>query len=99
MNLDPYVIDTLLPDLVGHDRHPASFLVYLLLWRRSRDSSHGWTAIALREIADGTGLSKRSVQAAIQRLVRRKLLNVRRASITSVGEYRVERPWIRRRRP
>ena len=30
-SLDPYVIDVLMRDLVGHDRRPASFLVYLLL--------------------------------------------------------------------
>jgi DNA-binding MarR family transcriptional regulator len=95
LELDPYVIDTLLPDLVGHDRKPAALLVYLVLWRRSDDSPDGWTRIALRELAEGTGLSKRSVQAAIQRLARRKLVSVRRASITSVGEYRVERPWRR----
>jgi len=95
MELDPYVVDTLLPDLVGHDRRPAAFLVYLFLWRRSCGSSGGWATTPLREMAEGTGLSKRSVQAAIQRLVHRKLVSVRRASITTVGEYRVERPWIR----
>ena len=29
---DDYVIETLLPDLVGHDRAPSAFLVYLKLW-------------------------------------------------------------------
>ena len=29
--LDDYVIDVLLRDLVGHDRRPVSFLVYLWL--------------------------------------------------------------------
>lgn len=98
MELDPYIVETLMPDLVGHDRSPASFLVYLLLEHRSGKSSHGWTTITLGDLANGTGLSKRSVQAAIKRLVRRELVTVRRPSITSVGEYRVERPWLRRQR-
>ena len=93
MDVDAYVVDTLLPDLVGHDRQPAAFLVYLLLWRRTEGAPDGWKAVSLREMAEGSGLSKRAVQAAIQRLVRRKLVAVRRAGITAVGEYRVERPW------
>jgi len=31
MVLDDYVVDVLLRDLVGHDRRPVSFLVYLWL--------------------------------------------------------------------
>jgi hypothetical protein len=34
--LDPYVVDVLLPDLVGHDRSPAAFLVYIYLWGACR---------------------------------------------------------------
>lgn len=33
--LDSYVIDVLMPDLVGHDRRPAAFLVYLFLLRQA----------------------------------------------------------------
>ena len=36
---DDYVIDVLLRDLVGHDRRPVSFLVYLWLaaeWERRK---------------------------------------------------------------
>jgi hypothetical protein len=29
LKLDPYITDVLLRDLVGHDRRPASFLVYI----------------------------------------------------------------------
>jgi hypothetical protein len=29
--IDPYVLDTLMRDLVGHDRRPASYLVYLAI--------------------------------------------------------------------
>lgn len=94
MKLDAYVVDTLMPDLVGHDRRPAAFLVYLFLWRRAEDGGD-WTPVRLREMAEGTGLSKRAVQDALGRLVRRKLIRVRREGITAVGEYRVERPWRR----
>jgi hypothetical protein len=69
MEIDGYVIETLMPDLVGHDRHPAAFLVYILLWARTRDASGAWTSIALQEMAEGTGLSKRAVQTALKRLV------------------------------
>jgi hypothetical protein len=37
--VDHYVVDVLLRDLVGHDRSPAAFLVYLFLWRRTRGPS------------------------------------------------------------
>ena len=31
LEIDDYVIDTLMADLVGHDRQPSAFLVYLSL--------------------------------------------------------------------
>jgi hypothetical protein len=31
--IDEYVLDVLLPDLVGHDRSAPAFLVYLVLWQ------------------------------------------------------------------
>ena len=34
--LDAYVIDSLMPDLVGHDRRPSTMLVFLYLWRRTK---------------------------------------------------------------
>ena len=33
--LDAYIIDTLMPDLVGHDRQPSAFIVYLYLADRA----------------------------------------------------------------
>ena len=42
--LDEYIIDGLMPDLVGHDRPPLAFLVYLLLWRQT----HGAGSPAIR---------------------------------------------------
>ncbi len=31
--IDAYILDALMRDLVGHDRRPSAFLVYLYLWR------------------------------------------------------------------
>jgi hypothetical protein len=67
-------------DLVGRDRQRSAFLVYLYLWRQT----HGAAAqVALTDIAEATGLSKR------------KLLTVARDSITAVPVYTVLRPWRR----
>ncbi len=98
IGIDPYVVDSLMPDLTGHDRRPTAFLIYLFLWRRTHDALGGWTAVRLREMAEGTGLSKRAVQDAITHLIQRRLVRVRRAGLTAVGEYRVERPWRERTR-
>src|SRR5215207_6984187 len=96
--LDPYVVDVLLPDLVGHDRRPSAFVLYLALWRLT-DGGHESVAVSLRTLAESTGLSKRAVQAAADRLVdRRRLVSVERASVTAVPIYTVLRPWATRRR-
>ena len=97
MRVDPYVLDVLLPDLVGHDRHPSAFLVYLHLWRRSRGGRAKGEAVTLRALADGTGLSKRAVQDALATLVRRRLVAVERSAPTAVPKIAVLRPWERRR--
>jgi hypothetical protein len=95
--VDRYVLETLMPDLVGHDRHASAFLVYLALWLRAGGSSTHLVSVSLRELAEGTGLSKRAVQGAIARLARRRLVAVERASITAVPTYSLLRPWARRR--
>jgi DNA-binding MarR family transcriptional regulator len=81
----------LLPDLVGHDRHPSAYLTYLFLYRHREDEGIERT---LREIAEGTGLSKRSVQSALDRLEGRRLVTVQRETTTSQGRYFVHRPWV-----
>ena len=91
--LDAYIVDTLMPDLVGHDRQPSAFLVYLYLWRQTHGGGAPTTQVALLDIAEGTGLSKRSVQDAMGRLGKRKLIAVARESITAVPVYTVQRPW------
>ncbi len=94
--LDGYVVRTLMPDLVGHDRQPSAFVVYLLLWERSAGARQRNVRLSLREIADGTGLSKRAVQTALGVLTRRRLVTARRGSPTAIPEYTVHRPWARR---
>jgi hypothetical protein len=97
--VDPYVLDVLLPDLVGHDRRPSAFLVYLVLWHRGAAGRRA-VELSLRELAEATGLSKRAVQDALAVLARRRLVAVTRAGVTAVPGYRVLRPWERgARRP
>lgn len=93
--LDSYVVDALLPDLVAHDRAPSALLVFLVLWRRSRGAGANTVQLSLIDIATATGLSKRAVQIAIGRLVKRRLLHVQRESVTAVPVYTVRRPWVR----
>jgi hypothetical protein len=93
--IDAYMIDTLMPDLVGHDSKPSAFLVYLALWRRTHGSGKAAAQVALLDIADATGLSKRAVQDALGRLGKRKLISVARESITAIPVYTVLRPWRR----
>jgi len=93
--VDDYVIDTLMPDLIGHDRQPSAFIVYLFLFRQTHGSRGSTARIALQDIAERTGLSKRSVQSALGWLVRRRLIAIARESITAIPEYTVLRPWRR----
>jgi hypothetical protein len=92
--LDAYVVDTLMPDLVQHDRQPSAFLVYLQLWYRSTGRKTPMP-ISHQAMADATGLSKSAVQASMRTLLRRKLVRVTRASTTAVPAYAVLRPWRR----
>src|SRR4051794_27597072 len=92
--LDAYVMDTLMPDLVLHDRQPSAFLVYLQLSYRSTGRRPS-VLVSHQEMAHATGLSKSAVQAAMRTLVRRRLIRVARASTTAVPAYSVLRPWRR----
>ena len=94
MDVEPYVIDVLMPDLVGHDRQPSAFLAYLFLYRHRSDDG---VELSLGQIARGTGLSKRAVQSALARLEARRLISIHRSNITSVGRYSVARPWSQTR--
>jgi hypothetical protein len=92
LNLDDYVVDVLMRDLVGHDRRPASFLVYL--WLTSEQARRqGAVQVSYQELAESVGLSKSSAQAAVSWLVRRKLLTARKENATAVPSYTVRSPW------
>ena len=95
VTVDRYVFDTLMHDLIGHDHSSAAFVVYLHLWRHSLALDEATVRMSLREIAEGTGLSKRGVQEALSILSRRQLVSIARQSITDIPEYRVNRPWPR----
>ena len=45
--LDPYVVDVLMPDLVGHDRRPATFVVYLYLLRQAARSRRDTVSVSI----------------------------------------------------
>jgi hypothetical protein len=97
VGFDSYVIDTLMHDLIGHDRSASAFVVYLHLWRHSIANGLPTVQTSLRDIAEGTGLSKRGVQEALTILSRRQLIGIARRTITDVPVYTVKRPWNRRR--
>ena len=90
--LDPYVLDTLMADLVGHDHRPSAFLVYLAIVAAAGD---GRAAISHAALAERTGLSKRTVQTALAALLRRALIECRRRGPTDTPQYRPLTPWRR----
>jgi phage replication O-like protein O len=95
VSVDPYVIDTLMRDLISHDRTPSSFVVFLYLFRRTHGARKESARVSHQMLADATGLSKSAVQGAIKNLVRRRLLETKRASPTAVPEYVVHCTWRR----
>jgi len=89
---DDYVIDTLMRDLVGHDHRPVSFLIYL--WLSAEHSRReAPVQVSYQEIAESVRISKSSAQAAIQWLLRRKLISVNKLRVTATPIYTVHRPW------
>jgi DNA-binding transcriptional ArsR family regulator len=94
-SVDGYVLDVLMPDLVGHDRRPAAFLVYLHLLHRAQALGRDRVPASLQEIALRTGLSKSAVQVALRHLKRRGLISAEETG-TQVSPVRmVLRPWRR----
>ena len=96
-NFDSYIIDTLMRDLVGHDRKPTSFFVYLWL-SAEQSKNNSEVTVSYQQIAESIGISKSSAQAAVTWLLRRKLLAVTRDSVTATPSYRVLSPWKRPQR-
>ncbi|HEX3894019.1 MAG TPA: helix-turn-helix domain-containing protein [Terracidiphilus sp.] len=90
--IDDYVVDVLMRDLVGHDRKPAGFLVYLWL-AAEQARGHATVQASYQQIAESTGVSKSSAQAAVGWLLKRKLLTVKKESVTATPVYSVCAPW------
>ncbi len=92
LTFDEYVTDVLMRDLVGHDRRPVSFLVYL--WIAAEQQRRGRAVqISYQDLAESIGVSKSSAQASVGWLVQRKLLAVTRASVTATPSYTIQTPW------
>jgi hypothetical protein len=89
--LDAYVLDTLMRDLVGHDHRASAFLVYLALTALGETRPR----LSHAQLAERTGLSKRSVQAAVIHLAERGLIRPTRSGATDVNRYEVLTPWRR----
>ena len=96
MRLDPYILDTLMRDLVGHSRSSVAFLVYLQLYRHTHGAGRESVAMSHRILAELIGISKRSVQSALVHLISRRLIRQRKARLTAVPVYTVLTPWIRK---
>lgn len=92
IELDDYVSEVLMRDLVGHDRRPTSFLVYLWLAAEQARRQHA-LQVSYQDLAESIGVSKSSAQAAVGWLVRRKLLVVSKENTTAIPRYTVQSPW------
>ena len=92
IQLDDYVLDGLMRDLVGHDRRPATYLVYVWLAAEQQRRKKP-VVISYSELAESTGLSKTSAQAAVGWLVRRRMLSVTKENVTATPSYMIQTPW------
>jgi hypothetical protein len=93
--IDDYVFEVLMRDLVGHDKQPSAYLVYLFLLHETLGKGRAKVQISLQELALETGLSKSSVQLAVRALRGRQLVRVHKDNPTAVPWYSVERRWRR----
>jgi len=93
IRFDLYVMDALLPDLVGHDKQPSAFIVYVYLWTSLVTKRARTIRVSHQTMADDTGLSKSAVQAAVRTLIRRRLIRSDLEFKTAVPVYAVLRPW------
>ena len=92
--LDRYVLDTLMADLVGHDHKPSAFLVYLAI---TAAHAEGRAVFSHAQLAERTGLSRRTAQSAVGILKRRSLISVDRQGPTEAAIYVPLTPWRRQR--
>jgi hypothetical protein len=92
VKLDEYVLDSLMRDLVGHDRRPVSYLVYLWLAAEQQRQKKSVT-ISYSDLAESVGVSKSSAQGAVAWLIHRKLISSTKATVTATPNYIVQSPW------
>jgi hypothetical protein len=92
VKLDPYITDVLMRDLVGHDRRPASILVYIWLAAEQQRRTSA-VSISYQDLAESIGISKSSAQSAVGWLIRRKLLAATKTTVTATPAYKVLTPW------
>ena len=95
ITLDAYVLDSLLPDLVGHDGRSSSFIIYLFLYCRASKETNWSVRLSHQSIATATGLSRSAVQSSLAHLQSRQLIATSRAHPTAIPLHRVLRPWLR----
>jgi hypothetical protein len=97
IQIDDYVLDVLMRDLVGHDRRVVSFLVYLwFVAEQAKEQRKGnGVEASYRQIAESIGVSKSSAQAAVAWLIQRKLLTSAKKTVTATPRYKVLTPWRR----
>jgi DNA-binding MarR family transcriptional regulator len=94
--IDDYVLDVLMRDIVGHDRTPAAYLVFIWLYGKAARAKWKPVGASLRALAEETGLSKSAVQTALELLRRRKLIETESDHPTAAPLHRVLRQWRRR---
>ena len=93
--VDDYVLDVLMRDIVGHDRQPAAYLVFIWLYGQAARAKWKPVKASLRSLAEETGLSKSAVQTALELLRRRELIKTASDHATAVPTHRVLRHWRR----
>lgn len=91
--IDDYVLDVLMRDVVGHDRQPAAYLVYLQLFGQAARRRWRPVPASLRMLAEATGLSKSAVQTGMETLRRRELIESETDHATAIPRHRVLRHW------
>ena len=91
--IDDYVLDVLMRDIVGHDKQPAAYLVYLYLYGQAARARWKPVPMSLRMLAEATGLSKSAAQTALDLLRRRQLIETTSDHPTATPEHRVLRHW------
>jgi len=96
--IDTYVIDVLMRDLVGHDKRPSAFIVYVYLAMRVEREMRRGIEASYGAIAAATGLSKTAVQKGIAHLKMRNLISVLKTSATATPVYTLNRHWRKRLR-